>query len=65
MECVRPDGEMFDARMQALSEYVKLHVREQQNEVLPTSESPRMNLADLGEKIAARRAELLAQRSEA
>ena len=32
---VEPDGEMFDAKIKVLSEYVKHHVKEEQNEMFP------------------------------
>ena len=32
VEGVQPDGEMFDAKIKVMSEYVKHHVKEEQNE---------------------------------
>jgi hemerythrin superfamily protein len=56
-----PDGEIFDAKVKVLSEYVKHHVKEEQGEMFPkVRKSPRLDLADLGQRIAARKEELKA-----
>ena len=56
---VVPDGEMFDAKIRVLSEYVKHHVKEEQNEMFPKVKASRLDLLDLGEKISKRKGELL------
>lgn len=58
-----PDGEMFDARMKVLSEYVKHHVNEEQNEMFPQARATNLDMVELGSRIAERKAELLSQRS--
>ena len=63
VEGVEPDGEMFDAKIKVLAEYVKHHVKEEQNEMFPKAKSSKLDLAELGARIAARKEELLAQRS--
>ena len=60
IEGVEPDGEMYDARVKVLSEYVKHHVKEEQNEMFPKAKSAKLDLVELGARIAARKAELLA-----
>ena len=60
IEGVEPDGEMYDARVKVLSEYVKHHVKEEQNEMFPKAKSAKLDLVELGERIAARKTELLA-----
>ena len=61
IEGVEPDGEMFDAKVKVLSEYVKHHVKEEQNEIFPKAkEASNLDLADLGEKLLERKEELLA-----
>jgi len=55
------DGEMYDAKVKVLSEYVKHHVKEEQNEMFPKVKSSSLDLVELGERMAARKDELLAQ----
>jgi hypothetical protein len=57
---VEPDGEMFDARMKVMSEYVKHHVREEQNEMFPKAKPTKLDMLALGAKLSERKAELLA-----
>lgn len=62
IEGVEPDGEMFDAKVTVLSEYVKHHVKEEQNELFPRIKDTKLDLLELGVKIAARKAELLGEK---
>ena len=55
-----PDGEMFDAKIQVMSEYTKHHVKEEQNEMFPKAQKTRLDMKALGAQIAARKAELQA-----
>lgn len=57
---VEPDDEMFDAKIKVMSEYVKHHVREEQNEMFPKARSTRLDMKALGAQMAARKQELLA-----
>ena len=61
IEGVEPDGEMYDAKVKVLSEYVKHHVKEEQNEMFPKAKSTSLDMVDLGAQMAARKDELLAQ----
>ena len=61
VEGKEPDGEMFDARIKVMSEYVKHHVKEEQNEMFPKARATRLDMNALGEQIAARKEELSAQ----
>ncbi|TDP64291.1 hemerythrin domain-containing protein [Roseateles toxinivorans] len=63
VEGVEPDGEMFDAKIKVLSEYVKHHVKEEQNEMFPKAKATSLNMVALGVQISARKAELLALRA--
>ena len=63
VEGKEPDGDMFDAKITVLSEYVKHHVKEEQNEMFPKAKATSLDMNALGEKIAARKAELMAARS--
>ena len=60
IEDAEPDGEMFDARVNVLCEYVKHHVQEEQNEMFPKAKaSKKMDLIALGAQMAQRKKALL------
>ena len=63
VEGVEPDGEMFDAKIKVLSEYVKHHVKEEQNEMFPKANSTTLDMMQLGAALSERKAELIAERS--
>jgi hemerythrin superfamily protein len=64
VEDVEPDGEMYDAKIKVLSEYVKHHVKEEQNEIFPKAKSAsKLDLFELGDQLFQRKEELLAERS--
>ncbi len=63
VEGVKPEGEMFDAKIKVLSEYVKHHVKEEQNEMFPKAESSDLDMVELGAMMMDRKSELLAQRA--
>lgn len=60
VEGVEPDGEMFDAKIKVLSEYVKHHVKEEQNELFPKVKASKLDLIELGAQLTERKEELLA-----
>ncbi len=60
IEGKEPDGEMFDAKVKVLSEYVKHHVKEEETEMFPKARKTSLDMKALGEQIAARKAELKA-----
>ena len=62
VEGMEPDGEMFDARIKVMSEYVKHHVKEEQGEMFPKAKATKLDMHVLGARLAERKAELLAQR---
>lgn len=64
VEGVQPGGEMFDAKIKVLSEYVKHHVKEEQSEMFPKAKATQLDMHELGAAIAARKDELLAKRAQ-
>lgn len=54
-----PDGEDFDAKIKVMGEFVKHHVKEEQNEMFAKVKKTKLDLMELGERMAARRQELL------
>jgi hemerythrin superfamily protein len=56
-----PDDELYDARIKVIGEYVKHHVKEEQNEIFPKVRKSKLDLQDLGEQMQARRQELEAE----
>jgi hemerythrin superfamily protein len=61
IEGIEPDGEMYDAKVKVLSEYVKHHVKEEQNEMFPKVKASSLDIVDLGVLMAVRKDELMAQ----
>lgn len=62
VENVEPDGEMYDAKVMVLIEYVKHHVKEEEDEMFPKAESSDLDLSKLGASMAERKTELMAKR---
>ena len=60
IEDVEPGGEMYDARVKVLAEYVKHHVKEEHTEMFPKAAKTRLDMLALGVQMAARKSELLA-----
>ncbi len=61
LQGVEPDGEMYDAKVKVLSEYVKHHVKEEQSEMFPQAKAASLDMAELGARMATRKAALLAK----
>ena len=60
IEGVDPDGEMYDAKVKVLCEYVKHHVKEEHKEMFPKAAKTRLDMMALGAEMAARKNVLLA-----
>ncbi|WP_431102936.1 hemerythrin domain-containing protein [Roseateles noduli] len=63
VEGVEPYGEDYDAKVKVMSEWVKHHVKEEQNEMFPKAKKSKLDLVELGERIKQRKDELLAARA--
>ncbi len=63
LEVAEPDGEVYDAKVKVLGEYVKHHVKEEQNDMFPQAKATSLDMAELGARMATRRDELLADPS--
>jgi hemerythrin superfamily protein len=55
IEASRPGAELFDAKVTVLGEYIKHHVKEEQNEMFPKLRKTKLDLKTLGERLQARK----------
>lgn len=56
-----PGGEDYDAKVKVMGEFVKHHVKEEQNEMFPKAKkSAKLDLMELGRQMAERRQQLMA-----
>ncbi len=53
-----PGDDYYDARITVLSEYIRHHVKEEQDEIFPKAKKSKINLQALGEQLAQRKMEL-------
>lgn len=53
-----PDDDYYDARIKVLSEYIRHHVKEEQDKIFPKAKKSKINLQALGEQLAQRKMEL-------
>jgi hemerythrin-like domain-containing protein len=63
LEMAPTSDPLYDAGVKVLSEYVKHHVREEENELFPKVRSSDMDLQAIGEQLAQRKQQLEAGRS--
>ena len=61
IQSMKAGDRLFDAKVTVLGEYINHHVEEEENEMFPESRASDLDLKILGEQLAARKAELMAQ----
>lgn len=61
LEAMEPDEEMYDARFTVLSEYVRHHIEEEENEIFPKAKEANIDLEALAADMLERREELMAE----
>ena len=55
----QPGGEDYDAKVKVMGEFVKHHVKEEQNQMFPKARKADLDLVELGQRMAERKQELL------
>ena len=61
IEAGEPGDELWEAKVTVLSEYVKHHVKEEQNELFPKVRKTRLDLKELGAQLRERKEQLMEQ----
>ncbi len=61
IEASDPSDKLYDAKVKVLGEYIDHHVKEEEGELFPQCRKAKMDLAGIGEQIAQRKAELMAE----
>jgi hemerythrin-like domain-containing protein len=61
LESMQPEDPLYVATFTVLSEYVKHHVEEEQTEMFPKARKLKLDLDALGQKMMARKEELMAE----
>jgi hemerythrin superfamily protein len=61
IEAGGPDDDLWDAKVKVLGEYINHHVKEEEEEMFPAVRKTDLDLKALGEEMAARKEELMAE----
>lgn len=62
VEGYEPNGEMYDAKVKVMGEFVKHHVKEEQTQMFPKAKKSGLDLLELGRQMHERKQELMAGR---
>jgi hypothetical protein len=65
LEGMQPGDDKYDAKVTVLGEFIKHHVKEEHEEMFPKARKAKVDLASLGEQMAARKRELAGNAAEA
>ncbi|MBA2547477.1 MAG: hemerythrin domain-containing protein [Burkholderiaceae bacterium] len=63
IESSSPSDDLYDAKVKVLGEYINHHVEEEEGEMFPKVRRAKLDTVALGEKIAARKAEIMQGKS--
>ena len=63
IEASSPSDDHYDAKVKVLGEYIDHHVQEEQNEMFPKVRRAKVDTVALGEQIAARKEEIMREKS--
>ena len=63
LQSMKPGDDHYDAKVTVLGEYIDHHVKEEQEEMFVKAKKAKVDTVELGEQIAARKEELLADLS--
>jgi hypothetical protein len=63
IEAGSPADEKWEAKVTVLSEYIKHHVKEEQNEMFPKVRKTKLDLRELGQRLAMRKEQLAGAQS--
>jgi hemerythrin-like domain-containing protein len=58
LDAMKPGDDLFDAKVTVLGEYIKHHVKEEQEEMFPKVRKTKLDLKELGMRMAFRKQEL-------
>lgn len=56
-----PNGEMYDAKVKVMSEFVKHHVEEEETDMFPKVRATKLDLVELAVQMNERKNELMAE----
>ncbi len=63
IQSMKVGDDMYDAKVKVLGEYIKHHVKEEEEEIFPEVQSSKLDLREVGAKLAARKTELMKELS--